>query len=156
MNPYAQSKLRAEEFLRAASPGGSGSSVTILRLFNVAGAVHGRGDDDLSRIIPKALAVAAGQEQRLQVNGDGSALRDFVRVSDVADALTLALDSDHPGESQTYNVGSTPASVAEIIKVCGEVKRRSRPGMWCTADLPDGVMLSRMAGVVPACEAATG
>lgn len=127
MNPYAQSKLQAEEFLRTASREVSSASVTILRLFNVAGAAHGRGDGDLSRIIPKALAVAAGREQQLQVNGDGSALRDFVHVSDVACALTLALGSDHYGETRTYNVGSTPASVAQIIKLCGEVSGRTIP-----------------------------
>jgi len=126
-NPYAQSKLQAEEVVRAASLEGSRSSVTILRLFNVAGAAYGRGDGDLSRIIPKALAVAAGHEQQLQVNGDGSALRDFVHVSDVASALTSALLFGRLGEARTYNVGATPASVADIIKVCSEVSGRAIP-----------------------------
>ncbi|WP_034270712.1 NAD-dependent epimerase/dehydratase family protein [Actinospica robiniae] len=126
-NPYAQSKMQAEEVLRTAASESSRSSVTILRLFNVAGAAHGRGDGDLSRIIPKALAVAAGHEQQLQVNGDGSALRDFVHVSDVASALTRALLFGRLGEARTYNVGATSASVADIIKVCGEVSGRAIP-----------------------------
>ena len=43
------------------------------------GAVAGVVDTNLSRVIPKALAVAAGQAGRVEVNGDGSAVRDFVQ-----------------------------------------------------------------------------
>jgi len=123
-NPYAQSKLQAEDVLRSASLESCGSQVTVLRLFNVAGAASGRGDGDVSRIIPKALAVAAGDAPALQVNGDGSAVRDFVHVLDAARAIAAALQAGDPGAVRTYNVGATAASVADIIDVCSKVTGR--------------------------------
>lgn len=124
-NPYAQSKLQAEDLLRSASREAFGSQVTVLRLFNIAGAAHGRGDSDLSRIIPKTLAVAAGNAPAVQVNGDGSAVRDFVHVLDAARAIAAALQVSDPGAVSTYNVGATAASVADIIEVCGKVTGRN-------------------------------
>jgi UDP-glucose 4-epimerase len=124
-NPYAQSKLQAEDLLRSSSREASGSQVTVLRLFNVAGAANGRGDSDLSRIIPKTLAVAAGNAPALQVNGDGSAVRDFVHVLDAARAVAAALQASDPGAMRTYNVRATAASVADIIDVCSTVTGRN-------------------------------
>ena len=124
-NPYALSKLRAEETLGAAARTSPELSVAIMRAFNVAGAAHGRRDGDLSRIIPKTLAVAAGHAPSLQVNGDGSALRDFVHVSDAARALIAALQAEPTGSPRIFNVGATPASVSDIIEVCRKVTGRT-------------------------------
>ena len=129
-NPYTQSKERAEEAIQRASRALTDAPMTILRPFNVAGASHGRGDSDLSRIIPKTLAVAAGHAPMLQVNGDGSALRDFVHVADVARAIAAALRSGTPGSARVYNVGSTATSVSEIIDVCGKVTGRAIPAEY--------------------------
>jgi UDP-glucose 4-epimerase len=120
LSPYGASKVAAEGMaLSAASHGGLG--VTVLRAFNVAGAVDGRTDTDLTRIIPKALAVARGLEPVLEVNGDGSAVRDYVHVDDLARAFVLALEQSSPGEGAVYNVGATAASVASVIESVSRV-----------------------------------
>jgi UDP-glucose 4-epimerase len=120
MNPYGASKAAAEQIVGWQAATGSLGAV-VLRVFNAAGAVAGRADSDLTRIIPKAAAVAAGQESTVVVNGDGTAVRDFVHVADIARAVALALEAVQPGEHRTYNLGAVPASVAEIIKAVERV-----------------------------------
>jgi UDP-glucose 4-epimerase len=119
MNPYGASKLAAERM--ALSAVGDGAGVTVLRAFNVAGAVDGRTDRDLTRIIPKAVAVACGLAPILEVNGDGSAVRDYVHVDDLARAFVLALAHCAPGRGAVYNVGATGASVAEVVEAVARV-----------------------------------
>ncbi|MEV4614602.1 NAD-dependent epimerase/dehydratase family protein [Kitasatospora sp. NPDC049258] len=119
-NPYGASKLAAEELLRERAAAG-GPSAVVLRCFNAAGT----GDVDEARIIPKALAVAAGRYPRLELNGDGSVVRDFVHVEDVALAYLLALEAAPAG--RTYNVGATPASMLEIIAAVERVTGRRVP-----------------------------
>jgi UDP-glucose 4-epimerase len=122
-SPYGESKAAAERAAtEAASEGGLGA--VCLRIFNAAGADSGVTDRDASRIIPRALAVSAGRSPFLEVNGDGSAVRDYVHVTDVADAFALALSACRPGACAVYNVGATSASVADIIAVTAEVTGR--------------------------------
>jgi UDP-glucose 4-epimerase len=126
-SPYGESKVAAEQAIEAAAVGGA-IGAACLRIFNAAGAVGGVADTNLSRVITKALAVAAGQAGRVEVNGDGSAVRDFVHVDDVASAFLLALENGcRPGTAPAYNVGATAASVAEILAVAGEVTGRPIP-----------------------------
>jgi UDP-glucose 4-epimerase len=131
-SPYGESKAAAEQAIQTAATSGAIGAVC-LRIFNAAGAVAGGAgvaDTDLSRVIPKALAVAAGQADRIEVNGDGSAVRDFVHVDDVASAFLLALENGcRPGRAPAYNVGATAASVAEILAVTGEVTGRPIPAV---------------------------
>jgi UDP-glucose 4-epimerase len=124
LNPYGATKLAAEQAVeRYASVGGA----TILRIFNAAGAVAGRGDRDLTRLLPKAVAVAAGVAPALRVNGDGSAVRDFVHVADVADAFVRAAERTVPGPARVYNVGATRASVADVVAATERVTGRPVP-----------------------------
>jgi UDP-glucose 4-epimerase len=126
-SPYGESKVAAEQVIETAATSGAIDAVC-LRIFNAAGAVAGVADTDLSRVIPKALAVAARQAGHVEVNGDGSAVRDFVHVDDVASAFLLALENGcRPGKAPAYNVGATTASVAEILAVTGEVTGRPVP-----------------------------
>jgi UDP-glucose 4-epimerase len=126
-NPYGESKAAAELAIATAATGGAIGAVS-LRIFNAAGAVAGVPDTNLSRIIPKALAVAAGDAPYVEVNGDGTAVRDFVHVDDVASAFLLALENGcRPGTRATYNVGATAASVAQILAVAEEVTGRPIP-----------------------------
>jgi UDP-glucose 4-epimerase len=118
-SPYGESKLAADQaILDAAS---SQLTAVIFRIFNIAGAVAGRTDEDLSRIIPKALAVAHGSAPQLEINGDGTAVRDFVHVDDLARAFAVAVDHTLTSPSAVFNVGATGASVAEIIEAVEHV-----------------------------------
>jgi UDP-glucose 4-epimerase len=125
-SPYGTSKVDAEKAVAAASGTGALGAVC-LRTFNVAGAVAGRTDTDQTRLIPRTLAVAAGRAPALEVNGDGSAIRDFVHVDDVARAYMLALDACRPGAYAIYNVGATGASVRDVVKVAEQITGRSIP-----------------------------
>ncbi|MEV4560303.1 NAD-dependent epimerase/dehydratase family protein [Kitasatospora sp. NPDC049285] len=116
-NPYGASKLAAERLLTARPD----TDAVILRCFNAAGT----GDTDETRIIPRALAVAAGRHPHLELNGDGSVVRDFVHVEDMADAYLLALTA--PPGHHVFNVGATPASMSEIITAVERLTGRRIP-----------------------------
>ena len=123
-SPYGASKLAAEQVIAHLAATGRLAAVT-LRCFNIAGAVDGRGDRDLTRIIPKTLAVAAGQEDVLQMNGDGGAVREYTHVRDVAAAFALALRAARPGAMPVYNVGSgRGATLAEVVATTERVTGR--------------------------------
>lgn len=114
-NPYARAKLAADQVAADVAATGALGAVS-LRAFNIAGAVGTRADHDLTRLIPKTLAVQAGLEPELVVNGDGSVVRDFVHVIDMAEAVVLALEACTPGDWRAYNVGSgRRTSVADVI-----------------------------------------
>ena len=63
----------------------------------------------------------------MRVNGDGSAIRDFVHVDDLALAVAKALDRARTGEHKIYNVGAIPAGVADIIAAAERVSGRRVP-----------------------------
>ncbi|GAA2151712.1 UDP-glucose 4-epimerase GalE [Kitasatospora kazusensis] len=121
-NPYGASKLAAEHLLRQRAASGEVGAV-VLRCFNVGGT----GDRDEARIIPKALAVAAGDHPHLELNGDGRTVRDFVHVDDLARAYALALTAVPAPGGRVYNVGATPASMREIVAVAERVTGRAVP-----------------------------
>jgi len=124
INPYAASKIACEQLLGwQAATGAVGA--TTLRMFNVAGSAAGHGDRDLSRIIPKAVAVAMGSVPQVEINGEGTAIRDFVAAGDVARAFAQALHANEPGRHAVYNVGATPASVLDVIAAVERVTGRS-------------------------------
>jgi UDP-glucose 4-epimerase len=124
INPYAASKVACEQLLGWQAAAGAIGAIT-LRIFNAAGAAAGHGDLNLSRIIPKAVAVALGSAPLLNVNGDGTAIRDFVDVKDVARAFVRALHASEPGKHAIYNVGATPASVLDVIAAVEHITGRS-------------------------------
>jgi UDP-glucose 4-epimerase len=122
-SPYGRSKADAEAAVAdAASRTGIGA--VCLRVFNAAGAVAGRTDTDQTRLIPRTLSVATQRVAAMQVNGDGSAVRDFVHVDDVASAYLLALGACQPGSCAFYNVGATGASVREVIAAAEQITGR--------------------------------
>jgi UDP-glucose 4-epimerase len=100
-NPYAASKLAAEQLLAYTAATGSVGAVT-LRCFNLAGAA----DPDQTRIISACLRAAAGLIPQVTVNGDGSAVREFTHVTDAARAFRLALEVARPGSHQLLNLGT--------------------------------------------------
>jgi UDP-glucose 4-epimerase len=120
-NPYAASKAAAESAIRWAV-----SSAVTLRIFNLAGAVEGFGDPDPTRIIPRVVAAAAGTLSHVDINGPGTAIRDFVHVADAAAAFLLALAEPRPGH-RVYNLGAVPASVNEIIEAMQRIANSPVP-----------------------------
>jgi UDP-glucose 4-epimerase len=124
-SPYAASKAAAEDLVAWAARSGRIGAIT-LRLFNVAGG----GDTDTSRVITRAVALAAGTVDGMDVYGDGTAVRDFVHVRDVASAFVVALEACTVGESAVYNVGATPASVQDILGAVEEVSGRPVDVTW--------------------------
>jgi len=129
-NPYGASKLAAETAIGYQTALGTISAVT-LRTFNVAGAVDGHGDSDATRIIPRALLAAAGQVDRLNVNGDGSAIREYTHVCDLARAYAAALDVADTAGHRIYNVGSgVGVSVREVIEATERITGRPVPVRW--------------------------
>ncbi|MCU0242203.1 MAG: UDP-glucose 4-epimerase GalE [Vicinamibacteria bacterium] len=127
-NPYGWSKLFIERIL-ASYDDAYGMKFVALRYFNAAGATAERGEDHRpeSHLIPLVLEVALGVRPCVQVFGtdyptpDGTAVRDYIHVVDLAEAHVLALDHlRRGGASETFNLGTgTGYSVREVI-ACAE------------------------------------
>lgn len=126
-SPYASSKFAAEQLLvQHAATGAIG--VTVLRCFTIGGACDRVGDRDQTRLLPNALRVATGQAPFLSVNGDGSAVREYTHVLDVAAAYRLALESTEPGAHRLYNVGSGDGvSIADLVDTVVRVTGQAVP-----------------------------
>ncbi len=132
---YGETKLMIETALGwLASTVGLAS--VALRYFNAAGATPTLGEDHRpeTHLIPIVLQVAAGQREAVHVFGndyatpDGTAIRDYVHVSDLADAHVLALEAMVPGVATAYNLGSgTGYSVREVIEACRRVTGHAIP-----------------------------
>jgi UDP-glucose 4-epimerase len=109
-----------------------GFAAVSLRYFNVAGAAYGFGErhSTETHLIPIALQVAAGTRASLTIYGDdyptpdGTCIRDYVHVADLADAHLLALPAPAAGEHRIYNLGNgngTGFSVQEVIDAVRQV-----------------------------------
>lgn len=132
INPYGESKLAFERILRWYHEI-HGLGYVALRYFNACGATARRGEDHHpeSHLIPIVLQVALGQRAGVQVYGDdystldGTCIRDYVHVLDLAQAHLLALESDANG---SFNVGSGSGfSVMEIIETARRVTGHAIP-----------------------------
>lgn len=126
INPYGASKLMCERLLADAAAAHGISSVS-LRYFNAAGADPagrlGESHSPESHLIPNVIRFALGQSAELQVHGndyatpDGTCVRDYVHVLDLADAHARALAwlATHPG-AHAFNLGCEQGrSVLEVI-----------------------------------------
>ncbi|MEV7229685.1 NAD-dependent epimerase/dehydratase family protein [Polymorphospora sp. NPDC051019] len=123
-SPYAASKLAAEQLVAAYAATGAIGAVTV-RPFNIAGAANGVGDTDPARIIPNIFRAITGQLSHITLNGDGTAIRDFVHVADAAEAIRIAISCCTPGSYHLFNIGSgVGVSMAEIIAMAEQVTGR--------------------------------
>ncbi len=131
-NPYGESKLTIERML-AWYGRAYGLRWASLRYFNAAGASATRGElhHPESHLIPVILQVALGQRSQLEVYGDdyptpdGTSVRDYVHVVDLAQAHILALKGQAEREGAIYNLGSGVGfSVKQVIEVCRAVTGR--------------------------------
>lgn len=137
-NAYGESKLIVEKILRWCDHA-YGIKYTTLRYFNAAGAhINGKIGEDHSpetHLIPLILDVALGKRDKIMIFGDdyntkdGSCIRDYIHVSDLASAHSLALERlMNGGESRIYNLGNgTGFSVKEMIEIARKVTNHSIP-----------------------------
>lgn len=127
-NPYGMSKL-AIDMMLAAECVAHGLGAISLRYFNVAGALldapgarFGERHDPETHLIPNLLKVATGAAESAKIFGsdyptrDGTAVRDYIHVVDLADAHVRALDAIAPGTHSICNLGSgTGYTVREVL-----------------------------------------
>jgi UDP-glucose 4-epimerase len=129
VNPYGASKLAVDQMI-----GGEclahGLGAVSLRYFNVAGASGCLGEDHHpeTHLIPNVLRAAQGLQPEVQLFGtdyatpDGTAVRDYIHIEDLATAHLLALDGARPGEHRIFNLGNGNGfSVREVIEAARAV-----------------------------------
>jgi UDP-glucose 4-epimerase len=130
INPYGESKLLFERMLRWFQSI-HGLEFVAFRYFNAAGATHRFGEHHRieTHLIPNILRVALGQSKQVQILGtdyptpDGTCIRDYVHVVDLADAHIRALQ---PGISGYFNLGSGEGySVREVIDACRSISGKA-------------------------------
>jgi UDP-glucose 4-epimerase len=143
-NAYGESKLLVEQMLTWVNRI-HGLRYASLRYFNVAGAVEGRGEahEPESHLIPLILDVALGRRKSIKIFGkdyptpDGTCVRDYVHVGDLADAHILAFEALSTRSRLIYNIGNGQGfSVREVVdsvrRVTGHpipvVEEPRRPG----------------------------
>lgn len=139
-NPYAATKL-AVDLMLAGECEAFGLGAASLRYFNASGAVLtgqgvrlGERHTPESHLIPIVLQVAAGKRDQLMMYGDdyptpdGTCVRDYVHVADLAAAHLLALEAITPGRHEVYNLGNGDGySVKQVIDAAREVTGRPIP-----------------------------
>lgn len=132
INPYGMSKLMSENILRDSAKAYKGFKYVILRYFNVAGAdIQGRigqSTKNATHLIKVAAEAACGKRDKVQVFGvdydtpDGSCIRDYIHVDDLANAHLLALDYLDKNKSDIFNCGySKGYSVLEVLNTMKKV-----------------------------------
>ena len=138
-NAYGESKLLVEHMLGWLNRI-HGFRYTSLRYFNVAGAIEGRGEahEPESHIIPLILDVALGRRQSIKVFGrdyptpDGTCIRDYIHVQDLARAHLLALEALNERDKLIYNLGNGVGfSVREVIESARRVTGHPIPVEEC-------------------------
>jgi UDP-glucose 4-epimerase len=137
INPYGRTKLMIEQALADYSAA-YGIGYAALRYFNAAGAAAdgsiGEDHDPETHLIPLVLQAALGQRPHIEVFGtdyptaDGTCIRDYIHVDDLAEAHILALGKLTDGAALRYNVGTGRGySVREVIQTAEAVTRRKLP-----------------------------
>jgi UDP-glucose 4-epimerase len=134
-NPYAATKL-AVDLMLAGECEAFGLAAASLRYFNAAGAVGRLGErhNPESHLIPIVLQVAGGQRDELMLYGDdyptpdGTCVRDYIHVADLATAHLLALEAIQPGRHEIYNLGNGDGySNKQVIDAVREVTGQPVP-----------------------------
>lgn len=133
INPYGQSKLMVEHILSDLAKADDMKYV-ILRYFNAAGAFEsgeiGEEHDPETHLIPIILQHLLGQRENISIFGsdyeteDGTCIRDYIHVTDLANAHILALEALLEGkkDTATYNLGNGLGySVKEVVEMCEKV-----------------------------------
>jgi UDP-arabinose 4-epimerase len=131
INPYGRSKLMGEMILRD-DCAAHGLAAVALRYFNAAGADAdgdcGEEHDPETHLVPLVLQAAAGFRPSVAVFGsdydteDGTCIRDYVHVTDLASAHVAALSACRPGRFAAYNLGTgTGSTISQVISRAREI-----------------------------------
>ncbi len=158
INPYGSTKLAVEWMLEQSATAWELGAVA-LRYFNAAGAAAdgmiGEDHDPEIHLIPIVLEVALGQRENVKVFGtdyptpDGTCIRDYVHVEDLAAAHLLAVESCSSGRFAAYNVGTgTGRSVLEVISAARQVTGHPIPAVASARRPGDPPMLFADASLV--------
>lgn len=130
-SPYARSKLAVEWMIRDFADA-YGLGFTLLRYFNASGADpsgdFGEYHDPETHIIPLVLEVAQGKREKIMIFGndyptpDGTCIRDYVHIDDLASAHRLAIEATTPTTQEVFNIGTGQGqSVMDIVNACEKV-----------------------------------
>ena len=131
INAYGQTKLDFEHALKYYA-GAYGIGYAALRYFNAAGAAPdakiGEDHDPETHLVPIILQVALGRRDAVAIFGtdyptpDGTCIRDYIHVYDLAQAHILAMEAIEPGKGRVYNLGNGAGySVREVIETARRV-----------------------------------
>lgn len=144
VNVYGRTKLMVEEVLDTLHERQCLSYIT-LRYFNAAGAhpdaLIGEGHHEETHLIPIVLQVANGKRAAIKIYGndyptpDGTCVRDYIHVLDLADAHIAALDylDSHPQVGEAFNLGTGSGnSVQEVVNICRQVTGHPIPAHYDT------------------------
>lgn len=132
INPYGYSKLMSEQIIKDFAASNNEFKYAILRYFNVAGAdasgLIGQNYPNATHLIKVATQTALGKRESMSIFGndydtpDGTCIRDYIHVSDLAYAHLEALEFIQNSPSQTFNVGYGKGfSVKEVIEATKQV-----------------------------------
>ncbi len=132
INPYGWSKLFVERVLIDYAAANKDFAFAALRYFNVAGSASdgsiGEDHEPETHIIPVLLNVALGKVEKVTIFGDdydtpdGTCIRDYIHVEDLADAHAVVMEALKDGEQRFYNLGiGQGRSVKELIDAAREV-----------------------------------
>ncbi|MGZ4543251.1 MAG: UDP-glucose 4-epimerase GalE [Mycobacteriaceae bacterium] len=148
-NPYGATKLAIDHAITSYA-NAHGLAAVSLRYFNVAGAHGGLGERHIveTHLIPLVLQVAAGQREHITIYGDdwptpdGTCLRDYIHVRDLAEAHLLALEHATAGAHRIYNLDTgTGFSVVEVIEACRRVTGHPIPAQVAARRAGDPAVL---------------
>jgi UDP-glucose 4-epimerase len=135
VSPYGRSKLMVEQILADYLPANKNFSFAALRYFNASGCAAdgtiGEDHDPETHLIPVTIEVVLGKRPYLQLFGtdyptpDGTNVRDYIHIEDLADAHILAMEKLKPAESMYLNLGtgrgfSNREIIAAVEKVTGK------------------------------------
>ncbi|ARR00064.1 UDP-glucose 4-epimerase GalE [Campylobacter porcelli] len=134
INPYGRSKLMSEQILKDAAAANSSFKYGILRYFNVAGAssdsLIGQNYPNATHLIKVATQTITGKRANMSIFGrdydtkDGTCIRDYIHIEDLADAHLAVLDYLDSSDSDIFNVGYGHGfSVLEVIDMAKKVSK---------------------------------
>jgi UDP-glucose 4-epimerase len=149
INPYGKTKLMFEQIL-ADYRAYTGLKYVVLRYFNVAGASAERGESrrDETHLIPNVLDTALGKIRQMEIYGtdyptpDGSCVRDYVHVLDIADSHIRVLEEIDQMSGEIFNVATSSGySNLEVFRTAERVTGRNIPMQLCARRPGDPAVL---------------